>query len=434
MSANKAPTVIGYDPQRERLTYTFNGTTPREIPLVSARKTTLIALCKYLGVTFAGRPPMHFTTEAMLAAIRGGAKTVTYTAAQVPQTVAAPMTVPAAPAHNATGVDAVIAEVARRAAAEVLAGAKIGVDKKEVGTMIMELVAPTAGVLRDEMAAAIGTLRDEMTAAIADMRPQVTHITLPSKQVVQVAGRQHAEFGNVLKSVAAGVHVYLVGAAGTGKSTIAENVAKALGVTFASKSVTAQTSEASLVGFVDAHGKTVRTPFRDVFEHGGVFLLDEVDNGNPNVLNVLNSALANGVMAFPDGMVKRHENFVGMASANTYGNGATAEYVGRNPIDAAFLDRFAMVAIDLDEALEQSMLDSVGLDAAVAKRWLAAVRQSRENVAKYGLRVIVSPRATIDGAKLIKAGVDVETAYKMRVLKGAKTEQVDKIRQNVVLA
>lgn len=435
MSANKAPTVIGYDPQRERLTYTYNGTTPREIPLVSARKTTLIALCKYLGVTFVGRPPMHFTTDAMLAAIRSGAKSVTYeTAGLASVTVAAPMTAPAAPTHNATGVDAVIAEVARRAAAEVLAGAKVGVDKKEVGTMIMELVAPTAGVLRDEMAAAIGTLRDEMTAAIADMRPQVTHITLPSKQVVQVAGRQHAEFGNVLKSVAAGVHVYLVGAAGTGKSTIAENVAKALGVTFASKSVTAQTSEASLVGFVDAHGKTVRTPFRDVFEHGGVFLLDEVDNGNPNVLNVLNSALANGVMAFPDGMVKRHENFVGMASANTYGNGATAEYVGRNPIDAAFLDRFAMVAIDLDEALEQSMLDSVGLDAAVAKRWLAAVRQSRENVAKYGLRVIVSPRATIDGAKLIKAGVDVETAYKMRVLKGAKTEQVDKIRQNVVLA
>lgn len=423
MSANKAPTVIGYDPQRERLTYTFNGTTPREIPLVSARKTTLIALCKYLGVTFAGRPPMHFTTEAMLAAIRGGAKTVTYTAAQVPQTVAAPMTAPAAPAHNATGVDAVIAEVARRAAAEVLAGAKVGVDKSEV-----------RGIVADSVAPIMAAFRDEMTAAIADMRPQVTHITLPSKQVVQVAGRQHAEFGNVLKSVAAGVHVYLVGAAGTGKSTIAENVAKALGVTFASKSVTAQTSEASLVGFVDAHGKTVRTPFRDVFEHGGVFLLDEVDNGNPNVLNVLNSALANGVMAFPDGMVKRHENFVGMASANTYGNGATAEYVGRNPIDAAFLDRFAMVAIDLDEALEQSMLDSVGLDAAVAKRWLAAVRQSRENVAKYGLRVIVSPRATIDGAKLIKAGVDVETAYKMRVLKGAKTEQVDKIRQNVVLA
>jgi len=418
MSANKAPVITGYDASSERVTYAYNGAA-RTIDLVQARKTTLIALCKYLGVSFVGRPPMHFTSEAMLAAIRGGAKTVTYTSAQVEPTV----TAPAAPTHNATGVDAVIAEVARRAAAEVLASAKVGVDKDEVAAIVAENVSPI-----------MAGFRGEVERMVQDMRPHVTNITLPSKATVQVAGRQHAEFPNVLASVSAGVHVYLVGAAGTGKSTIAENVAKALGVPFAAKSVTAQTSEASLVGFVDAHGNTVRTPFRDVFEHGGVFLLDEVDNGNPNVLNVLNSALANGVMAFPDGMVKRHDSFVGMASANTYGNGATAEYVGRNPIDAAFLDRFAMVAIDLDESLESSMLDAVGLDAETSRTWLNAVRTSRANVSRYGLRVIVSPRATIDGARLLRAGVDMETAYKMRVLKGAKDEQVAKIRESVTLA
>jgi hypothetical protein len=108
--------------------------------------------------------------------------------------------------------------------------------------------------------------------------------------------------------------------------------------------------------------------------------------------------------------------------------------VGRNPIDAAFLDRFAMVAIDLDESLESSMLDAVGLDAETSRTWLTAVRTSRANVSRYGLRVIVSPRATIDGARLIKAGVDMQTAYKMRVLKGAKDEQVAKIRESVTLA
>jgi len=420
MSANKAPVITGYDASSERVTYAYNGA-GRTIDLVQARKTTLIALCRYLGVSFVGRPPMHFTSEAMMAAIRSGAKSVTYTSAQVEPTPT--VTAPTAPTHNATGVDAVIAEVARRAAAEVLASAKVGVDESQVLALVADGVTPI-----------MAQFRDEMTALVNDRRPHVTNVTLPSKQTVQVQGRQHAEFANVLKSVSAGVHVYLVGAAGTGKSTIAENVAKALDVPFAAKSVTAQTSEASLVGFVDAHGNTVRTPFRDVFENGGVFLLDEVDNGNPNVLNVLNSALANGVMAFPDGMVKRHESFVGMASANTFGNGATAEYVGRNPIDAAFLDRFAMVAIDLDETLEQSMLDAVGLDESVARTWLTAVRTSRQNVATYGLRVIVSPRATMDGAKLLAAGVDMATAYKMRVLKGAKADQVDKIRENVVLA
>jgi cobaltochelatase CobS len=393
-----------------------------------ARKTTLQNLARFLGVRFQGAPSMHYTADELRGVIRRGDKVATKAPAaprvspQPAGFTVEPMTAPTV-AHNATGVDAVIAEVARRAAAEVLAGAKVGVDKDEVAAIVTENVTPI-----------MAGFRGEVERMVQDMRPHVTNITLPSKQTVQVAGRQHAEFPNVLKAVSAGVHVYLVGAAGTGKSTIAENVAKALGVPFAAKSVTAQTSEASLVGFVDAHGNTVRTPFREVFEHGGVFLLDEVDNGNPNVLNVLNSALANGVMAFPDGMVKRHDSFVGMASANTFGNGATAEYVGRNPIDAAFLDRFAMVAIDLDESLESSMLDAVGLDAETSRTWLTAVRTSRANVSRYGLRVIVSPRATIDGARLIKAGVDMQTAYKMRVLKGAKDEQVAKIRESVTLA
>jgi cobaltochelatase CobS len=426
MSAHKGLEVVAYDAATETLTYRYGTGATRTLPLNMARKTTLQNLARFVGVQFQGAPSMHYTADELREVIRRGDKLAIKVAAgrpvaTMPRAVA-PMTAPTV-AHNATGVDAIIAEVARRAAAEVLAGAKVGVDRDEVAAIVTENVTPI-----------MAGFRGEVERMVQDMRPHVTNITLPSKQTVQVAGRQHAEFPNVLKAVSAGVHVYLVGAAGTGKSTIAENVAKALGVPFAAKSVTAQTSEASLVGFVDAHGNTVRTPFREVFENGGVFLLDEVDNGNPNVLNVLNSALANGVMAFPDGMVKRHDSFVGMASANTFGNGATAEYVGRNPIDAAFLDRFAMVAIDLDEALESSMLDAVGLDAETSRTWLTAVRTSRANVSRYGLRVIVSPRATIDGARLIKAGVDMQTAYKMRVLKGAKDEQVAKIRESVTLA
>jgi hypothetical protein len=120
--------------------------------------------------------------------------------------------------------------------------------------------------------------------------------------------------------------------------------------------------------------------------------------------NVLNSALANDAMAFADGMVSRHKDFVAIATANTYGNGATAEYVGRNPIDKALLNRFATIDIDIDENVEDAMLNSVGLSLDVSRLWITAIRRARANVFSAGLRVLVTPRNTLNGAKQISAG------------------------------
>ncbi len=325
-------------------------------------------------------------------------------------------------APSVGGLDSIVTGIVTDAVNTALSEYEAAIDADKVRRIVDDSVSET-----------FTGFRHEVTNMIANVAPQVRHITIAQRPTVKLHGKQHARFDDIVKAVGIGEHVYMVGAAGTGKSTIAENVAQALGLSFASKSVTAQTSEASLVGFTDASGKTVRTPFREVFEHGGVFLLDEVDNGNPNVLNVLNSALANGVMAFPDGMVRRHEGFVAMAAANTFGNGATAEYVGRNPIDKAFLDRFAMVPVDLDTDLEQHMLNSVGLDEATAKRWYTAVLGARRNVAEHGLRVIVSPRATVSGAKLILAGLSMADAMEMRVLKGATADQREKILAGITL-
>ena len=129
-----------------------------------------------------------------------------------------------------------------------------------------------------------------------------------------------------------------------------------------------------ITGYMDATGDYVRTAFRNAFEHGGVFLFDEVDNGNANALGVVNSALANGSMAFPDGMVKRHPDFLCVASANTYGRGADRQYVGRQALDAAFMDRFEVIHVDYDEALEEALCLATGLDSQRVKAVLGYVR------------------------------------------------------------
>jgi cobaltochelatase CobS len=284
----------------------------------------------------------------------------------------------------------------------------------------------------------IAPMMEEMSSlreAIAKIQPKVTEIKIGDHETRKLDGIQHHMFSKVLANIASGVPSYLVGPAGTGKSTIAQNASQALGLEFRSKSCSSQSTESSLLGYMSATGEYVGTGFREAFEHGYVYLLDEVDNGNANILTVLNSALSNNFMAFPDGMVKRHENFVLIATANTFGHGATAEYVGRNPLDAAFLDRFASLTIGYDNEVEEAMLDSVGLEARLAMKWLAVVRQCRQNASDYGLRVVVSPRATVHGAKMLRHSdiYSLKEVVEATILKGAKPEVSSKVLQGVAL-
>ena len=210
---------------------------------------------------------------------------------------------------------------------------------------------------------------------------------------------------------------WLAGPAGSGKTTAAEQVAKALDLPFYSTG--AIQTEYKLTGFVNAEGEIVRTPFRDAFEHGGVFLWDEIDGSNPNALVAFNQALANGHCAFPDKMVEKHKDFVAIAAANTFGSGATVQYVGRNRIDAATLDRFVFIEWSYDESLERQI---AGNDD-----WVDIVQAFRRAVDELNIRHIVSPRASIDGAGLIAAGLSIKEVRELVVRKGLDNDQWNKL-------
>ena len=223
-------------------------------------------------------------------------------------------------------------------------------------------------------------------------------------------GVQHSQFENLLKLVGAGQATLLVGPAGTGKSHAAETVADSLSLSFHAISVGSQTSKSDLAGYMTATGEYVRTQFREAYEHGGLFLLDEADAGNSDVLILLNAALSNGKMAFPDGMVNAHPDFRMVATANTYGNGASRQYVGRNQLDAATLDRFATLEWNIDDRIEESLAGT----SADGKRWLNVVRAVRKKVLdELELRVVISPRATQRGAIALEAGLGFEDVLKI---------------------
>ena len=206
--------------------------------------------------------------------------------------------------------------------------------------------------------------------------------------------------------------LYLYGPAGTGKTQLAETASEAINLPFYPLSVCGQTTKSDLLGYTTATGSYIETVFRKAYENGGVFLLDEIDNGNPNVTAVLNSALANGVCTFPDKVVKRHPDFVCIACANTFGTGASAEYIGRNPIDAATLDRFKQIFVDYDEELETELFPSA---AAIVQKLRKAMK---------GERVVISMRKTA----LLEKCLNV---FKMERAEAIQEALIDQISPNL---
>lgn len=272
-------------------------------------------------------------------------------------------------------------------------------------------------------------------------------------------GVQHANFPTLLRALSAKkqdgtrANVWLVGPAGSGKTSAAHATANALGLRFFAKSVGPQTSESSLLGYFDANGRYVRTTLREAFENGGVFLLDEVDAGNPAVLVVINAILANGEAGFPDGNVKKHKDFVLVAGANTIGQGADRQYVGRQQIDAATLDRFVFLTWDYDPTLIASVcgipadwlsgfptstsLDFVSIDDADAVNRRCEVYTRRVvslfnavNKLGSGVRVIIGTRAFEHGLALIRVGFRVEDALDACLWKGIDANTRKKVESN----
>lgn len=441
--ANKASTLVTIDlpnNQVEIIRHGFSRSNTWHFHSLS--KVDRVAVLKRMGVTFTGSP-MHrkdyelnrFYETKRTELIASGVLVIDcggYKPQPKPQPepikevpMPTPSTPKAQPRPTEGGLDGAL-----RAIVEAVIGDFV----PEVPT---EQINDTVNGVMGKYLTAFDGVISEVTSlkdVVATMQPKVTEIKLPDGGIRKLDGVQHYQFNKVLLNLQMRVPTYLVGPAGTGKSTIAENASQALGLDFYSKSCSSQATESSLLGYMSATGQYVGTGFRQAFEFGGVYLLDEVDNGNANVLTVLNSALANTFMAFPDGMVKRHENFVLVATANTYGHGATAEYVGRNPLDAAFLDRFASVTIGYDNAIEEAMLNAVGLDPTVSAKWLNVVRVARKNVQDYGLRVVVSPRATINGAKLLKGDAyTMQELVETVLLKGAKPDVAEKVLMGVAL-
>lgn len=262
-------------------------------------------------------------------------------------------------------------------------------------------------------------INEERVAEIVDAKiavaklPRPFVVVLPDGKQNKVEGA-HQQFEELMGIISEGhKNVLMVGPAGSGKTTLAKSVADGLGIPFKFISLSSGVTETHILGRTlpqsDGSWKFVASPFVEVYENGGVFLLDELDAADANVMVAINAALANGVLVTPDGLIrKRHDSCYIIGAANTWGRGGDHQYVGRNQLDAATLDRFVMSTtyVEYDSNLEESI--AAALDSEVASSLLDWVRDLRQKIATYRLRRVASTRLIVGSVQALKAGRTLE--------------------------
>ncbi|KKL48523.1 hypothetical protein LCGC14_2324670, partial [marine sediment metagenome] len=248
-------------------------------------------------------------------------------------------------------------------------------------------------------------------------------------------GRQHKMFPRLLAVMATRTPVWLVGPAGSGKTVSVGVAADALELAFYPKSMGPATTEHAVIGHNGPDGTYVPGILHKPYTEGGVMLWDEIDAAHPAALTTLNAAISNDQYSFPHKTETRHADCVMVAAANTIGRGADRQYVGRVQLDAATLDRFAIIEWGYDEGFETALAagyaDAAPKHGLAIRGWCLRVQALRASAERLDVRLVFSTRAIANGARLLIGGLSLDEVEEMLLWNGADVDTAKKVRQGV---
>lgn len=286
-----------------------------------------------------------------------------------------------------------------------------------------------------ESAAEIDSLKKQIEEAKKVGTGSIINVVVDGKKTTtKTESVLDPNFENILHLVAAHEHVYLYGPAGSGKNTIAEQIAEALGVEFYYQNTLVTKFDVS--GYKNAQGEYEETPFYKAWKNGGLFFADELDNSTAEAIIALNAALANGYYTFPNSgeKVAKNPNFYCIAAGNTNGQGATEEYCGRYQMDESSRDRFAFIEIGYNAKVEESIcgghldiLDFVRDLRSVAKslqiklicgyRAISRLAKFYDMSTKFVLDSFIFKGLALDDIREIAAALSSENKYTKEIKK-----------------
>lgn len=295
----------------------------------------------------------------------------------------------------------------------IISGCKVNFNH-DYSVKNIERLYDTKGVKRADTS----SMSHKIKKAILDNDIEIKEIKTEVPTVQIKSGEVHHEkYDQIKMCLEANIPVYLAGPAGSGKNFTVEQIAKELGWDFYFSNSVQQ--EYKLTGFIDAGGKFHDTEFYKACtsENDCIFFLDEMDASIPEVLVLLNAAIANKYFEFPTGRVNLNKvHFV--SAGNTVGSGADEMYTGRMVLDQATLDRFAIIEFDY----------SLNIEMSIAKgntELINFIHQLRTEAIKKGIRATFSYRCITMITKLEKAGMDLNIAIKISIMKGLDKDTIN---------
>ena len=188
-------------------------------------------------------------------------------------------------------------------------------------------------------------------------------------------------------------NIWMVGPAGCGKSTMARMTAKELNLSYLCISCGIGTSATEFLGY--KYPTRESTKFAEYYAKPSIILIDEMTALDPAVGQVLNAALANDEIETTTGLVSRNPECIIIATSNTFGSGASRQYVANNQLDASTIDRFIGGIIEVDYSVDYESQYDVDVVNYVWKL--------RECIKACNIRRIASTRMIQSGTRMKKA-------------------------------
>jgi cytidylate kinase len=140
--------------------------------------------------------------------------------------------------------------------------------------------------------------------------------------------------------------ILLEGPVGSGKSTLLMDIAKELGLKYFASVMSDATTASEFKGYKNVvDGKYVTTEFREAYENGGIYVLEELNATSSNMPIIFNS-IENGYFVFADKLVYGHKDFRLCATMNTITS--AKDFGGRRPLDKSVRSRFHTIIVKTD--------------------------------------------------------------------------------------
>lgn len=221
---------------------------------------------------------------------------------------------------------------------------------------------------------------------------------------------------DILKTLLMGIElripVYLWGHAGTGKTTIYEQIAARTKRPMLRVQHTANMEEEHVIGgwrLRDGHTVFELGPLAMAMKHGWIYMADEYDFGRPEVLSLYQPVLEGKPLVIKEAdlanrVIRPHPAFRFVATGNTNGQGdETGLYQGTTMQNAANYERFGIVEKMpyMEEAMEATLVSQqANIPLADAKKLVQFATAIRNEFDSAKLSNPISPRSLIYAARI----------------------------------